>query len=126
MRTTASHGRGFLCMYFEYHPPITQPNRRNIKGRLSFDDVVNVDRERDDGAAVRLSWMAVFLAATALAGTSSAYKISLSSKDTYPGTQKTFSTSGTHSVGFTVKSWIWSTAGGDGCCIAFKGSTVHD
>ncbi|KAG7289910.1 hypothetical protein NEMBOFW57_006287 [Staphylotrichum longicolle] len=66
---------------------------------------------------------AFFLAATALAGTSSAYRISVYSKDNYQGTQKTWTTGGTHSVGFTVKSWIWE-SGADGCCIAFcKGST---
>ena len=68
---------------------------------------------------------AVFLAAAALAGTSSAYKISVYSGDNYQGTQKSWTTAGSHSVGYTVKSWIWTSAAGDGCCIAFcKGSSV--
>ncbi len=68
---------------------------------------------------------AVFLTAAALAGTSSAYKISVYSKDNYQGTQKSWTSAGSHSVGFTVKSWIWESPLGDGCCIAFcKGSTV--
>ena len=67
----------------------------------------------------------VLLAATALVGTSSAYKISVYSKDNYQGTQKSWSSNGSHSVGFTVKSWIWESSLGDGCCVAFcKGSTV--
>ncbi|KAK5656019.1 hypothetical protein OQA88_5158 [Cercophora sp. LCS_1] len=66
----------------------------------------------------------VILAATALAGTSSAYRISVYSKDNYQGTQKTWTSGGSHAVGFTVKSWIWESPAGDGCCIAFcKGST---
>ncbi|KEZ39870.1 hypothetical protein SAPIO_CDS8815 [Scedosporium apiospermum] len=66
----------------------------------------------------------VLLAATALVGTSSAYKISVYSKDNYQGTQKSWSSNGSHSVGFTVKSWIWESSLGDGCCVAFcKGST---
>ncbi|KAF2994987.1 hypothetical protein E8E13_003959 [Curvularia kusanoi] len=61
---------------------------------------------------------------SALAATSSAYRISLYSADSYQGTQRTYTSGGTHNVGFTVKSWIWETSPGDGCCIAFcKGST---
>lgn len=68
---------------------------------------------------------AAVLAAAALAGTSNAYRITVYSADNYQGTEKAWTTSGSHSVGFTVKSWIWSSPTGDGCCIAFcKGSTV--
>lgn len=68
---------------------------------------------------------AVLVAAAALAGSSEAYRISVYSKDNYQGSQKSWTSSGSHAVGFTVKSWIWSSAAGDGCCIAFcKGSTV--
>ncbi|KAK3988262.1 hypothetical protein QBC44DRAFT_329760 [Cladorrhinum sp. PSN332] len=67
---------------------------------------------------------AVLVAATALTGTSSAYRLSVYSGDNYQGTQKSYTTKGSRSVGFTVKSWIWSSSAGDGCCVNFcKGST---
>jgi len=70
-----------------------------------------------------MGFSAILLAA--LLGTSSAYRISVYSKDNYQGAQKSWSSNGSHSVGFTVKSWIWESVIADDCCIAFcKGSTV--
>lgn len=67
----------------------------------------------------------ILVATAALAGTSSAYRLSVYSSDNYQGTQRTYTTSGSRSVGFTVKSWIWESTLGDGCCVNFcKGSTV--
>ncbi|KAF3029610.1 hypothetical protein E8E12_000450 [Didymella heteroderae] len=64
------------------------------------------------------------LLVSALAATASAYRISVYSADNYQGTQRSWTTAGTHSVGFTVKSWIWESSIADDCCIAFcKGST---
>ncbi|KAK4456536.1 hypothetical protein QBC42DRAFT_342313 [Cladorrhinum samala] len=66
----------------------------------------------------------ILVATAALAGTSSAYRLSVYSSDNYQGTQRTYTTSGSRSVGFTVKSWIWESTLGDGCCVNFcKGST---
>ncbi|KAK4160359.1 hypothetical protein QBC43DRAFT_270708 [Cladorrhinum sp. PSN259] len=66
----------------------------------------------------------ILVAAATLLGTSEAYRISVYSQDNYQGTQKSYTTGGSHSVGFTVKSWIWSSSTGDGCCVNFcKGST---
>lgn len=55
------------------------------------------------------------LLVAALAGTSSAYTLSVYSADNYQGTQKSYSTAGSRNVGFTVKSWIWESKLGDGC-----------
>lgn len=67
----------------------------------------------------------ILVATAALAGTSSAYRLSVYSSDNYQGTQRTYTTAGSRSVGFTVKSWIWESTLGDGCCVNFcKGSTV--
>ena len=71
--------------------------------------------------------VSAILAVMALTASSSAYTISVYSKDNYQGTQKSWSGHGTHNVGFTVKSWIWNDRIGDGCCVNFcKGGTVSD
>ncbi|KAK4224439.1 hypothetical protein QBC38DRAFT_458273 [Podospora fimiseda] len=67
---------------------------------------------------------ALLVAAVTLLGSTEAYRLSVYSKDNYQGTQKTYTTKGSRSVGFTVKSWIWTSTPGDGCCVNFcKGST---
>jgi hypothetical protein len=60
-----------------------------------------------------------FLLASFLAASASAFRIDLWREYGYQGTQKTFTTKGTHTLGFSAKSWIWSDTLDDGCCIVF-------
>ncbi len=65
------------------------------------------------------------LASALVLATGEAYRISLYSSPSYQGTQRSYSTNGAHYPGFTVRSWIWDSNLGDGCCVAFcRGSTV--
>jgi hypothetical protein len=64
------------------------------------------------------------LAAGLLASVSQAFSVSLWASNGYNGQEKTYTTTGSHSLGFTAKSYKWSSPLGDGCCIVFcKGST---
>ncbi|KIW46413.1 uncharacterized protein PV06_02085 [Exophiala oligosperma] len=56
----------------------------------------------------------------------STYRISLYGKTNFQGDQATFTTDGSHKVGWSggAQSWIYESEPGDGCCIAFcRGST---
>ncbi|KAK4206727.1 hypothetical protein QBC37DRAFT_457712 [Rhypophila decipiens] len=72
-----------------------------------------------------MKFSSVLLAVAALTGTSSAYKISLYSKDNYQGTQKSVTKDGSHAVGFTVKPWTWESGISDKCYVAFCRGTEN-
>ncbi|KAI5805904.1 hypothetical protein EDC01DRAFT_777789 [Geopyxis carbonaria] len=67
---------------------------------------------------------AVLLSALAAASTASAYRIDLWSGYNYQGTQRAYTSGGSHSLGFAAKSWKWQSNTNDGCCVVFcRGST---
>jgi hypothetical protein len=69
--------------------------------------------------------VSTILASALFLATGEAYRISLYSSPSYQGTQRSYSTNGVHTPGFTVRSWIWDSNLGDGCCVVFcRGSTV--
>lgn len=59
--------------------------------------------------------------ATLLSGVAvaQAYTIEVFSGAGYSGSYYYTSSSGTHQLGFKARSYIWDSAGGDGCCVKF-------
>ncbi|KAG9241446.1 hypothetical protein BJ878DRAFT_545240 [Calycina marina] len=56
---------------------------------------------------------------TLLATFVNAYRIDLWQRGNYQGTQRSFTTPGTHSLGFSAGSWKWQSGFNDGCCVVF-------
>ncbi|EPE36692.1 hypothetical protein GLAREA_08855 [Glarea lozoyensis ATCC 20868] len=73
---------------------------------------------------ITIMYVSKALLVAGLAAVTSAYRIDLWKDYNYQNTQRSYTTAGTHSLGFSAKSWIWTSAAGDGCCVVFcRGST---